>query len=120
MGLRLSSATAKPRAIAVPFEGGDLHVEYRPSSYTVAELDALQANARNTGHIVQSMLRTLVSWDLEYDEDSAPTPELVGTTIPLETEALTQTVPTSVFVVIMQAMQADQSAGEADALSSAT
>lgn len=111
MGLRLSSATAPSRDITVTFEGGDLQVAYRPASYTVAELDALQADTKNTARIVESMLRTLVSWDLEYDEDSAPTPEQVGQVIPLETEPLTQTVPTSVFVVIMRAMQEDQSAG---------
>lgn len=120
MGLRLSSATSKARSLVVPFEGGDLSVSYRPASYTVAELDALQADARNTARIVESMLRTLVSWDLEYDEDSAPEPALVGTVIPLETEALTVTVPTSVFVEVMRKMQEDQQAGEAGAPSDAS
>lgn len=101
MGLRLSSATSKPRELVVEFEGGDLHCMYRPASYTVAELDELQANARDTKRIVESMQRTLVSWDLE-DED--------GTPIPLETEPLTNKVPTSVYVTIMRAMQDDQSA----------
>lgn len=120
MGLRLSSATSKARPLTVPFEGGDLLVQYRPASYTVAELDALQADSKNTARIVESMLRTLVSWDLEYDEDSAPTPDLAGTVIPLETDALTNTVPTSVFVEVMRKMQEDQSAGEAGATSDAS
>lgn len=114
--MRLSQAVAPARKLSVPFDQGEsLNVEYRPASYTVAELDALQADAANTARIVDSMLRTLISWDLEYDpeDDGAPTDEdgkpLEGV-IPLSTEALTQHVPTSVFVVIMQAMQADQSA----------
>lgn len=116
--MRLSQATSKARPLTVPFEGGDLSVQYRPASYTVAELDELQANTRDTKRIVESMLRTLVSWDLEYDEgqvDDEGQP-LEGV-IPLTTKALTQYVPTSVFVEIMRTMQEDQQPGEAGATS---
>jgi hypothetical protein len=116
--MRVSQATSKPRPLQVPFEGGDLPVAYRPASYTVAELDELQANTRDTKRIVESMLRTLVSWELEYDEDAVDDEgnTLTGV-IPLTTAALTKYVPTSVFVEIMRAMQEDQQAGEARATS---
>jgi hypothetical protein len=96
--MRMSQATSKARTIPVAFEGGDLTVTYRPASYTVRELDELQADSKNTKRIVDSMLRTLVSWDLTDDDDNA---------IPLEVEPLMD-VPTSIFVEIMKAMQADQ------------
>ncbi len=107
--MRMSQATVPARTMAVHFDGGDLTVEYRPASYTVRELDALQEDSKNTKRIVESMLRTLVSWDLT-DEADRP--------VPLQTEPLMD-VPTPVFVQIMKAMQVDQSAGEADAPSAA-
>lgn len=114
--MKLSAAVSPARPVTVHFDGDDLHVEYRPTSYTPAEVVALQEATPTTGkrmsaaaqrealdRTIETMLRLIVSWDLE-DED--------GRTIPLTREAL-RDVPLNVFHEVQRAIAEDQAAGEA-------
>lgn len=106
--MRLSQAVSPAEQITVPFVGAELHVKYRPMSYTPAELDKMQAEAAQTkgkvgDRLVDSMIRMIESWDLT-DEDEVP--------IPIERDALRE-VPSNVYMAIMKVINQEQQAGEA-------
>ncbi len=102
--MKISQATAEEKPLAVKFGEATLNVVYRPLTYTVTELEKMEAGDARAAQVVDSMLRLLVSWDLT-DEDENP--------VPLTEEALRE-VPTHIFTGIMQAVGKDQTpSGEA-------
>lgn len=114
--MRVSEALAKAKPLVVEFESGALHVEYRPSSYTVEELEKLveedgQGGRRgNPARIIEMIQQMLVSWDLEED---------TGGVIDFKDTARMRRLPSSIFAAILTAVRKDQSAGEASSPSAA-
>lgn len=115
--MRISDALAKARPIVVEFEGESLNVTYRPSSYTVAELESLveedgtgQKRA-NPQRIVEMMQQMLVKWDLTEDD---------GVPVDFTNTERMRHIPTPIFMGILTAIKADQSAGEASSPSAAS
>lgn len=93
-----------PLAVHFP-TGGVLNIVYAPSSYTVAELEELQAAERDVSRVVKSIQDLVLEWDLTDDD---------GTPIPLDSESL-RNVPTNIFMHIIKAVNEDQDAGESRA-----
>lgn len=111
--MRLSAAVSKANTIEVEFDNEEtLKVEYRPASYTPAQLSKMRAESEAAAEndedaalsrMVDTMLQLLVSWDLTEDD---------GTEIPLTREAL-QHVPLNLFNEVISAVGEDQQAGKA-------
>lgn len=108
--MRLSQAVSPAEPITVKFVGAELHIMYRPMTYTPAQIDQMQAEAaekgagsKGTDSLINSMINMIESWDLT-DEDDAP--------ILLERGPMRQ-VPTNVYMAIMSAINKEQQAGEA-------
>lgn len=112
--MKLSQAIAKARDIVVEFEAASLRVTYRPTSFTVRELDRLteeQANAggKPTRNLLEMVKKTVITWDLTDDYDRL---------IPLDRDLDDQTdplrdVPSVVFTEIMKKVNEDQQPGGA-------
>lgn len=109
--MRLSDAKSHAREIIVSFEGGDLHVSYRPMSYTVEELDRLGDDAAvkdmsaeerkaRIGRIIEMITQVVASWDLTEDDGETPID-------PADTVRL-RSVPINVFTEILAAIRKDQ------------
>ena len=107
--MRISDAISPDTDLDVAFGAQTLKVRYRPPSYTVAELETLVAEAATRGtdpmKIVDSMRRLLVSWDLVKDDD---------TPVDIASDEDMRNVPTSIFIGIIRAVNADQSVGDAE------
>jgi len=113
--MRISDALSPARELTVPFQSAELHVTYRPISYTMEQLDEIQAKTEETGgsaeerrarldRVLDIMTRLVVSWDLTDDEDVVINPE--------NRDAMRK-IPMNVFTEILAAVRKDQSAGEA-------
>jgi hypothetical protein len=102
--VRISKGLGKPTELDVYFDDDDpdavLHVTYRPTSFTVAQLDEIRANAeKNPRRLIESVLNVVTAWDLEGDD---------GEAIPLDVEAIYDVVPTSILGGILKAINEDQ------------
>jgi len=104
----ISDALGEENPLVVTFPGGVLNIVYRPAEYTVAELQDLTKADRDPKRIVDSMLRLLVSWDLQMLVNNEPT------LVPLEFEPMRTQVPTNIFMKILRAVNEDQNPGESD------
>ena len=104
----ISDALGEENPLEVKFPGGVLNIVYRPAEYTVAELEELTKSERDPKRIIDSMLRLLVSWDLQTVVDNEPMP------VPLEFEPMRTMVPTNIFMKILRAVNEDQSPGESN------
>lgn len=121
---------AKPLDVHYP-TGAVLHVVYRPAMYSVEEMERIQTAERNPRRVLRAIRRVVVSWDLT-DEDGAPIsvdePYYNGMPLSEFIEAATNTrtplpddlpndplakIPTNIFTRIIQAVNEDQSPGEA-------
>jgi hypothetical protein len=102
--VKISQATADSKPCSATFGENVLNFVYRPLTYTVAEMEAMQEDTPRPGAIIESMMKLLVSWDLTDEDDVV---------IPLEADAL-RTIPSHIFTGIMQAVGKDQTpSGEA-------
>ena len=99
--VRISEALGQPADLAVHFDGGGvLNVTYRPTNYTVAQIEEIQASSqKDPKRIIEAVMRTVIKWDL-IDDDGVP--------VPLEFEVLRQKVPTPIFRRIFDAVNEDQ------------
>jgi hypothetical protein len=102
--VRISKGLGKATELDVYFDDDDpdavLHITYRPTSFTVAQLDEIRLNAeKNPRRLIESVLNVVVSWDLEDDEDEP---------IALDIEAIYGVVPTSILSGILKAINEDQ------------
>jgi hypothetical protein len=114
--MRISGALAKARPLTVEFEGDTLNITYRPSSYSVAELEKLvdddaAGKKPQPVRIIEMMQQMIVTWDL-LEENGEP--------IDVQNTERMKELPTSIFTTIMQTVKVDQSAGEAPRPSAAT
>lgn len=102
--VRISKGLGKATELDVFFDDDDpdavLSIKYRPTSFTVAELDDIRSNAeKHPKRIIESVLNVVLEWNLETDD---------GETIPLEIEAIYGVVPTSILSRILRAINEDQ------------
>jgi len=110
--VKLSQAIAKARDITVPFEGDDLHVTYRPASFTIRELDALteaqkKGDGKPTRQLLETVKRVILEWDLT-DEDE----KVIALDAKLDDEKdPLRDVPSVVFTEIMKKINEDQQPG---------
>ena len=113
--MRISQALSRARDIKVEFEEATLHVTYRPVSYTLEEMDRLQADTTETGgtkeqrsaridRVAGTISRLVVSWDLTDEEDRPINPSDIETL---------RNVPFNIISEVIQAVRRDQQAGEA-------
>jgi len=113
--MRVSQAKSKAVDLEVVFEEGTLQVSYRPISYSLNELDEMQAESVKTGgtqderkarmlRITTMISRMVVSWDLE-DDNGEPID-------PTNIEAL-QNIPSNIFTEIIQAVKEHNEVGKA-------
>lgn len=113
--MRVSQALSKSRQIAVEFEEDSLSVTYRPISYTLEEVDRIQADTTATGgteserqarmnRVAEMISRLVVDWDL-VDEDDVK--------ISTKDLAALRKIPFNVFSEIIRAVRDDQQVGEA-------
>ncbi len=113
--MKISQATAEVKPLTAKFGEGVLNFEYRPLTYTVEEMERMQEGTPKAGAIIESMMKLLVSWDLEYDPETDADDEgepLTGV-VPLEPDPLRK-IPSHIFTGIMQAVGKDQTpSGEA-------
>lgn len=114
--MRISEALSPARDIEVRFEAAVLNVTYRPMSYTLEEIDRLEAEVTQKGgsaeqrkarleSLLDSIGRLVVSWDLTHDDESMIDPK--------DKDALRK-VPSNVFTEIIKTVNADQRVGEAE------
>jgi hypothetical protein len=114
--MRISEALSRSSNIEVMFEAGAvLHVTYRPVSYSLRELDEMEAVTVQKGGTAEQRKERLervagmigklvISWDLESDD---------GVVLdPTDIEAM-KDIPSNVFTEILSAVKAHQSVGEA-------
>lgn len=113
--MRISQAKSKAVDLEVVFEEGSLQIVYRPISYSLNELDEMQAESTKTGgtqderkarmvRIATLISRMIVSWDLE-DDNGEPID-------PTNIDAL-QDVPSNIFTEIIMAVKEHNEAGKA-------
>ena len=98
--MKLNDIRSETAEVAVPFQSGDLHVTYRPNTFTADRSDAVQAAAKDEAKATDAMFLmvgdVLVRWDLEGDD---------GETIPLDDpKRLRAEVPVAVFGRIFAAI----------------
>jgi hypothetical protein len=138
--MRISESIAASKTLDVVFDSGSvLHVVYRPSSYTIAEMEemaSLRADAKNGPARIIKMVQDLVqTWDLEgyqrqpvlsegeptFDDAGNPVTEQVlvdgqPVWVPVDVndgDAM-RYVPTNIFRKIIDAVKEDQKpSGEA-------
>lgn len=102
--MRISKGLGRPTDLDVRFDDDDpdaiLKITYRPTSFTVAELDEIRNKAeKDPKRLIESLLNVVVSWDLETDE---------GEPVPLEMDAIYGAVPSSILAGILRAVNEDQ------------
>jgi hypothetical protein len=107
--MKLAQLRAESKTVLVPFQAGDLKVDYRPNTFTADAVDkinaAMQDPKKQTDAMFDMIGGMLLGWDLEDDD---------GTVIPLDDAArLRAEVPMQVFGRIFTALQEDQAPGEA-------
>lgn len=118
--MRISDAVSPARPLEVHFATGTLNIEYRPSSYTIAEADKLVTESaefneqatpeqkRERLHkVADTIASIIVAWDLEHDDGTPISPQ--------DKDALAH-IPMSIFTEIIGAVNADQKVtpGEAE------
>lgn len=115
--MRISGALAQARSLKVPFEGEELNISYRPSSYSVEELEKLVSDEESgakkiePSRIIDIIQQMVITWDLTEDN---------GEPIHLSDRQRLKQLPTSIYTVILQTVKADQSVGEAERPSDAS
>lgn len=102
--VRISKGLGKPTDLDVFFDDDDpesiLHIKYRPSSFTVAELDEIRSTAeKNPKRVIESVLNVVTEWDLT-NEDGSP--------VLLTVEGIYGLVPSSILTGILRAVNEDQ------------
>lgn len=112
--MRISEAVAETAEIEVPFGPHVLHVTYRPLTYTVAQMDEMAKDEKNTRRIIDTIKRLVVQWDLEQDDlvDESGKGVLVPLDHPedeYETDPL-RDVGTHIFTKILKAVGQHQAA----------
>jgi len=118
--MRISQAKSKAVELEVEFDEGSLNIVYRPISYSLNELDEMQAESVKTGgtkderkarmsRIATMISKMIVSWDLEGDN---------GEPIdPTDISAL-QDIPSNIFTEIIMAVKEHNEVGKASASNS--
>ncbi len=116
--MRISDAKVASKSLPVPFEDGQvLTVQYRPSSFTPEQLDAMAEATKDGGgalmagkpgtRVIEQLRNVVTAWDLTEDD---------GTPIPIEWNGKGKDplakVPLSIMMEVMKAIGRDQSAGE--------
>ncbi len=102
--VRISKGLGKATDLDVYFDDDDpdavLHITYRPTSFTPAQLDEIRNNSdKDARRLVEATLNVVAAWDLT-NEDETP--------IPLELDAVYGIVPTSILGQILKAVNEDQ------------
>lgn len=111
----ISEALGGSKDLDVHFDTGSvLHIRYRPTSYTVAQLQELEAGSRkDPTRIIDSVLEIVETWDLqrpEIGEEGEPTGQRVP--VALTPEDVRIYVNTKILGRIIRSVNEDQSAGE--------
>jgi hypothetical protein len=114
--MRISDALAKARPLTVEFDSDSMNITYRPSSYSVEKLEQLveeDGSERKVAprRMIEMIQNMVISWDLLEDN---------GEPIDLQNTARLRQLPSSIFLTILNAVKADQSAGEAERPSAAS
>lgn len=135
--MRVSEALADEKPLDVHFPSGAvLHIRYKPSSYTIADIASLDEEARQDPTRVLRAVRDMVTWwDLEDNSGepipllAPPDPERIVTSdgdsvkskkmtpeeerkARLAADPMAQKVAISILTRIIRAVNEDQSAGE--------
>lgn len=103
--MRISKGLGRPSPLDVYFDDDDpeaiLKITYRPSSFTVAELDEIRSTAeKNPKRLIESILNIVIEWDLTDDDGETP--------VPLTLDGIYGVVPSSILTGIIKAVNEDQ------------
>lgn len=105
----ISEALGQSKSLAIHFDTGSvLNVVYRPTSFTIAEVQELESSTRKDPmRLVRHVLDVVESWDLQMLGEHE-----TRMAVPLEPEPVRLNVPTKILARILRAVNEDQSAGE--------
>jgi hypothetical protein len=117
--MKISSAMNEMHDLDVNFGGEMLHIIYRPSSVTLADVEKMTAD-KNPRRLAEMIREQIAQWDLEDDETGKIIPlgkpesplQVMeqGTELPSEamSDPIVEKVPIAIMVKILFAIQADQ------------
>jgi len=117
--MKISSALNVYSDLTIMFGNEPLHVTYKPSSVTLAELDRLRANP-DPMRFADQIREQVVQWDLEDDAtgkivtlNRPESPLKVveqGVELPVEalSDPIVDTVPVGIMLKVLIAIQEDQ------------
>jgi hypothetical protein len=103
--MRISEAVAETSEVEVHFGPAVLHVQYRPSSFTMQELEDVDTD-KSSRRLIRMIQDMIVGWDLEDNE---------GEPINIQdAEAVRTKVPAHILTGIIKAVRRHQEpSGEA-------
>jgi hypothetical protein len=116
--VRIDEALAASKALDVQFGSSTLHIMYRPSNYTIAEMEEAESRRAEKGYLVKMIQDLVEAWDLTRVEPilgddgvqvgEREVPVNVGSA-----EEVRQYVTRPIIVGILKAIREDGEAGEA-------
>lgn len=127
--MRIDEAIADSKELDVQFPKAVLHIVYRPANYTIAEMEAAEADKANPKRLVKMVQDLVEAWDLTRVEkapaihengdpvivDGEPVMVEKGE-VPVDlsnAEEIRLNVTNTIISGIVKAIREDQSPGEA-------
>lgn len=117
--MKIGDALKTTSDLLVPFGDATLRLTYRPSSVTIADIEALKAD-RDIKRVAEQVREQVVQWDLTDDYDrliplEKPVPKIIESDpesgavsqIPAQDDPL-HAVPISILTKVLIAIQMDQ------------
>lgn len=117
--MKISAALSEVHDLEVSFGNETLHIMYRPSAVTLADIEKMKTN-RDERRLAEMIREQVVQWDLESDRTGAivpltkPTSPLTiteeGKELPADAfvDPIVEEVPVAIMLKILFAIQADQ------------
>lgn len=117
--MKISAGLSTTHDVDIPFGNETLHVMYRPSSVTLADIEQLKANP-DPMRLADQIREQVVQWDLESDKTGSIVPlnkpqspmrvMEQGEELPVESlyDPIKEEVPVAIMLRILIAIQEDQ------------
>lgn len=115
--MRIDEALAGSKALDVKFGSSVLHIMYRQSNYTIAQMEEMEGRKSEPGYLVKMIQDLVEAWDLTRTEtvllDGGGTTEREVPVDISDPEDLRAHVTRPVIVGILKAIREDGEVGEA-------